>query len=74
MARLPDEMVARIKQEVSLDPNGNRTQDAFKLGRWVYDSNDRLQSGPQASYGYDLAGHTVSKTEGGVTTHCRYNA
>ncbi|MEW8203091.1 MAG: RHS repeat-associated core domain-containing protein, partial [Candidatus Thiodiazotropha endolucinida] len=56
------------------DPNGNRTQDNLNPGSWVYDLNDRLQSSPVASYGYDQAGNTISKTEGGITTTYRYNA
>ncbi|MBT3015939.1 MAG: RHS domain-containing protein [Candidatus Thiodiazotropha sp. (ex Clathrolucina costata)] len=56
------------------DPNGNRTQDNLNPGSWVYDLNDRLQSSPIATYGYDQAGNTISKTEGGIITHYRYNA
>ncbi|MEW8660623.1 MAG: RHS repeat-associated core domain-containing protein [Candidatus Thiodiazotropha endolucinida] len=56
------------------DPNGNRTQDNLNPGSWVYDLNDRLQASPVASYGYDQAGNTISKTEGGIVTHYRYNA
>ncbi|MCU7886525.1 MAG: RHS domain-containing protein, partial [Candidatus Thiodiazotropha sp. (ex Lucinoma annulata)] len=56
------------------DPNGNRTQDNLNPGSWVYGLNDRLQASPVASYGYDQAGNTISKTEGGIVTHYRYNA
>ncbi|MBV2124668.1 MAG: RHS domain-containing protein [Candidatus Thiodiazotropha sp. (ex Ctena orbiculata)] len=56
------------------DPNGNRTQDNLNPGSWVYDLNDRLQSSPIATYGYDQAGNTISKTVGGIVTHYRYNA
>jgi RHS repeat-associated protein len=56
------------------DPNGNRILDNLNPGSWVYDNNDRLQSSPVATYGYDLAGNTISKTVAGVTTSYRYNA
>jgi RHS repeat-associated protein len=56
------------------DPNGNRTQDNLNPGSWDYDINDRLVSSPLATYSYDLAGNTLSKTQGGVTTTYHYNA
>jgi RHS repeat-associated protein len=56
------------------DPNGNRTSDNLNPGDWGYDLNDRLLESPNVSYGYDKAGHTVSKTEDGVTTSYVYNA
>ncbi|MEW8692850.1 MAG: RHS repeat-associated core domain-containing protein [Candidatus Thiodiazotropha endolucinida] len=56
------------------DPNGNRTQDNLNPGGWDYDVNDRLQNSPIATYSYDQAGNTISKTEGGITTTYRYNA
>jgi RHS repeat-associated protein len=56
------------------DPNGNRTLDNLNPGSWVYDSNDRLQSSPMASYVYDQAGNTISKTVVGATTSYQYNA
>ncbi|MCU7937401.1 MAG: RHS domain-containing protein [Candidatus Thiodiazotropha sp. (ex Dulcina madagascariensis)] len=56
------------------DPNGNRTVDNLNPGSWVYDNNDRLQTSPEAAYSYDQAGHTISKTVGGVTTSYQYNA
>ncbi|MEW8150617.1 MAG: hypothetical protein AB2810_10760 [Candidatus Thiodiazotropha endolucinida] len=51
-----------------------RTQDNLNPRSWVHDLNDRLQSSPVASYGYDQAGNTISKAEGGIVTHYRYNA
>ncbi|WP_071932431.1 RHS repeat-associated core domain-containing protein [Candidatus Thiodiazotropha endoloripes] len=56
------------------DPNGNRTLDNLNPGGWIYDNNDRLESSPTTSYGYDQAGNTISKTEEGVVTNYFYNA